>query len=176
MEKFDSLIIGGGLSGLITAYVLSEYGMKSILIETDDKLGGGNCSFNIGDNIFDNGYHALDYMRSPIVTRLFDKVVKGKCHVIELNRAIVIKNHVIPYNAPLDEWPNNLRELFDIKSDTDSVSDVLSRENIIKTYGNQFTEFAFNEILKSYPSQKWSLENGGSEEKNAEIIYPWFCT
>ena len=174
MEKFDSIIIGGGLSGIITAYVLSEYGMKSILIETGEKLGGGNSSFYVGEHIFDKGYHSLDYMRSPIVTRLFNKAVNGQCHVIELNRAIVIENHVIPYNAPLDEWPSNLKKLFDIKSDTDSVSDVLTKKSIAKTYGNQFIEFAFNEILKSYPSQKWSLENGGSEEHNAEILYPWF--
>jgi|SaaInlStandDraft_5_1057022.scaffolds.fasta_scaffold04463_7 protoporphyrinogen oxidase len=175
IEKFDSVIIGGGLSGLTAAYVLSEYGMNSILIETSESLGGGNSSFRIGkDNIFDKGYHALDYMRSEIVTRLFDKVVDKKCHVIELNRAIVIKNYVIPYNASLEEWPDDLKKLFDIKSDVDSISDVLSREDIAKTYGNKFTNFVFNDILKSYPSQKWSMENGGSEEKNAGMVYPWF--
>lgn len=40
MEKKDVIIIGGGAGGLTCASVLSQLGLKTLLIERNDKLGG----------------------------------------------------------------------------------------------------------------------------------------
>ena len=56
----------------------------------------------------------------------------------------------------------------------DNIKNSLSRKAISKIYGKKFTDFAFDEIANSYPSIKWSLENGGKEEDFFGLIYPWF--
>ena len=40
MSERDTVIIGGGISGLATAYFLSKHGIRSTLIEKNDRLGG----------------------------------------------------------------------------------------------------------------------------------------
>ena len=67
-------ILGGGLSGLISANICSRLGIDTILVEKTDSLGGGNKSTrDKNGNIFDLGYHALDFNRSLITTNFFQK-------------------------------------------------------------------------------------------------------
>ena len=39
--KYDFIIIGGGMSGLVCAYILSKEGKKVIVLEKNSQLGGG---------------------------------------------------------------------------------------------------------------------------------------
>ncbi|CAG0978839.1 MAG: UDP-galactopyranose mutase [Candidatus Methanoperedens nitroreducens] len=43
MNKYDCIIVGGGISGLLSALVLSKEGKKVLVFERNDKLGN-NCS------------------------------------------------------------------------------------------------------------------------------------
>lgn len=38
MAKYDAVIIGSGLGGLCTAYILAKHGMKVCVLEKTDKL------------------------------------------------------------------------------------------------------------------------------------------
>ena len=47
----------------------------------------------------------------------------------------------------------------------------------VSIFGGRVNNMGYNacdEITKSYPSIKWSLENGGKEEDFLGFIYPWF--
>ena len=169
------VILGGGLSGLIAADICSQLGIDSILIEKTNILGGGNKSIKDKDgNVFDYGYHTLDYNRSFLTTKYFEKVLKNNFRKFKLCRGIVIKNYIIPYNENLSKWPIELRKLLKTNLPTDTIQGRLNRNTISKIYGKKFTEFAFDEILNSYPSIKWSIRNGGNEEDFFGLIYPWF--
>ena len=113
MKHKSVVIFGGGLSGLISANICSHLGIDSILIEKTNSLGGGNKSIkDKKGNIFDYGYHALDYNRSLLTTKFFERVLKNNFHKFQLSRGIVIQNNLFPSNELLPNWPIELKNLF----------------------------------------------------------------
>jgi protoporphyrinogen oxidase len=174
-KKKSVIIFGGGLSGLVTANVCSHLGIDSMLVENSNLLGGGNKSLQDKEgNIFDYGYHALDYNRSFITTKFFENVLQNNYRKFKLKRGIIIKDHLIPYNEKINKWPKDLKILFLKKIQNDTIEGKLSRKKISKIFGKKFTDFAYEDILRSYPSIKWSLENGGKKEDFFGLVYPWF--
>ena len=54
IEKYDVVVIGAGLSGLVCAHTLASYGIKCCVLEKSETAGGGNQSFkNDEGDIFD---------------------------------------------------------------------------------------------------------------------------
>ncbi len=47
-DKYDAIIIGGGVSGLAAAASLTEKGYKTLVVEARDRLGGRIHSAPIG--------------------------------------------------------------------------------------------------------------------------------
>ena len=174
-SKKSVIIFGGGLSGLVTAYICSHSGINTTLIENTSLLGGGNKSIKDKEgNIFDYGYHALDYNRSLIATNFFKKILSNNFRKFKLKRGIVIKNHLIKYNEKINNWPEELKSLFPNKLKIDTIQGKLTRRKISNIFGKKFTNLAYEDILRSYPSINWSLENGGREEDFFGLVYPWF--
>ena len=169
------VIIGGGLSGLVSANICSHLGIDTVIIEKSNSLGGGNKSKNDSQgNIFDYGYHALDENRSLLTTKFFQKVLKNEYFKFKLNRGLVLKNNLFSYNEKFSKWPKEFQQNFKINSLDDDIGNNLNRKNISKIYGKKFTDFTFDQIAKSYPSIKWTMDNGGKEEDFFGLIYPWF--
>jgi protoporphyrinogen oxidase len=169
------VIIGGGLSGLVSANICSHLGIDTVIVEQSNSLGGGNKSKNDSQgNIFDYGHHALDENRSLLTTKFFQKVLKNEYLKFKLNRGIILKNNLFSYNEKFSKWPKEFQQIFKISSLDDDIKNNLNRKNISKIYGKEFTDFAFDQIMKSYPSIKWAIDNGGKEEDFFGAIYPWF--
>ncbi|MBI4645622.1 MAG: NAD(P)/FAD-dependent oxidoreductase [Bacteroidia bacterium] len=64
MNKYDIIVIGSGLGGLICAYILSKEGYNVCVIEKHNKIGGCLQTFVRDGCIFDTGVHyvgGLDY-------------------------------------------------------------------------------------------------------------------
>tara|TARA_B110000914_G_scaffold106827_1_gene93661 strand:+ start:405 stop:1913 length:1509 start_codon:yes stop_codon:yes gene_type:complete len=55
--KYDFIIIGGGMSGLVCAYILSKEGKKVIVLEKNSQLGGGLQIFSRDKTLFETGVH-----------------------------------------------------------------------------------------------------------------------
>jgi all-trans-retinol 13,14-reductase len=55
--KYDFIIIGGGMSGLSCAYILSKEGKKVIVLEKNSQLGGGLQIFTRNKTMFETGVH-----------------------------------------------------------------------------------------------------------------------
>ena len=55
-EAFDAVVLGAGISGLVSAAVLNEQGYRRVLvIDEFDKYGGNHIDCTIGPYTFDIG-------------------------------------------------------------------------------------------------------------------------
>ena len=73
--KYDIIIIGSGLGGLIAGAKLTKEGKKVLLVEQHSKPGGCATTFKRGDFVFEVGLHEMDApspseMKSRIFTDL----------------------------------------------------------------------------------------------------------
>ena len=58
-EKYDIVIIGSGLGGLVSANILSRHGYKVCVLEKNNQFGGNLQTFVRDRNIFDTGVHYI---------------------------------------------------------------------------------------------------------------------
>lgn len=55
----DAVIIGSGMGGLCTAYIMAKEGMKVCVLERNRQLGGSLQIFSRDKAIFDTGVHYI---------------------------------------------------------------------------------------------------------------------
>ena len=58
-EKYDIVIIGSGLGGLVSANILSQHGYKVCVLEKNNQFGGNLQTFVRDRKIFDTGVHYI---------------------------------------------------------------------------------------------------------------------
>ncbi|NJK85771.1 MAG: FAD-dependent oxidoreductase [Bacteroidales bacterium] len=69
---YDVVIIGSGLGGLQSAYILSREGFNVCLVEKNGQLGGCLQTFKRNGSIFDTGMHYIGSMdEGQVLNRLF---------------------------------------------------------------------------------------------------------
>lgn len=175
-ETRDAIVVGGNMAGLTVAYLLGQYGYRTTLVERAPFLGGVDGSFtNEHGRIFDFGVHALDHNRCEFVSRLFERAVDQKFRRLPKKRGILLRDHLFPYNSPLEEWPDELRSMFKKGPIIDDLgTNPPTRQRLGEIYGPTFADFVFDEILASFPAEDKHKEFGIEESKLLVNIYPWF--
>ncbi len=83
MEKFDTVIIGAGIGGLVAGCYLSKAGLKVLIVEQHYKPGGYCTSFERNGYDFDVGVHYFGGIKKGILGKIFK----------ELNLISMIKLH-----------------------------------------------------------------------------------
>ena len=72
-KKTDAIIIGAGISGLLSALALSKEGKKVKIFEKTDIIGGNARSYNIKGYTIDTGPHAITSLHKGPLTRLMNR-------------------------------------------------------------------------------------------------------
>ena len=69
----DTLIMGGGLGGLLTGALLAKSGQKVTVLEKNSVIGGGLQCFRRGDALFPTGMHVFGgFQKGGQMHRIFD--------------------------------------------------------------------------------------------------------
>ncbi len=135
---YDSIIIGGGLSGLAAGIRLAHYGQKVLIAEQHSRLGGLNSYYNRKGFHIDTGLHAM--------TNFAEKGSAKSAPLLKLLRQLRI-----PYddlmlreqNGSLIKFPN-----CELKFNNDFEYFV---NNIKKVFPQEIDNFLrFNEFLSNY--------------------------
>jgi all-trans-retinol 13,14-reductase len=72
-NKYDILIAGSGLGGLVCGYILSKNGYKVIIVEKNPQIGGCLQTFKRGGVKFDTGMHYIGSMEEGQILHRFFK-------------------------------------------------------------------------------------------------------
>jgi phytoene dehydrogenase-like protein len=63
MKKYDVIVIGAGISGLLAALTLSKHGKKVLVLEKNQHIGGNCNSYMVDGYQVDTGVHAITHLR-----------------------------------------------------------------------------------------------------------------
>ncbi|WP_235619330.1 NAD(P)/FAD-dependent oxidoreductase [Embleya scabrispora] len=55
--RFDVVVVGAGFTGLAAAHELGLAGLKTLIVEADDRIGGLAGTFDVGDGHLERFYH-----------------------------------------------------------------------------------------------------------------------
>ena len=80
---FDTIIVGGGISGLLTGAILTKAGEKVLLLEKTSMLGGRANSIEYKEGyIVDFGLHIIRYSTKSSIYKIFKKKLGEKLDII----------------------------------------------------------------------------------------------
>jgi phytoene dehydrogenase-like protein len=72
MKRYDVIIVGAGISGLLAALTLSKHGKKVLVLEKRQSLGGNCNSYVVDGYQVDTGAHAITHLIEGPLKRLMD--------------------------------------------------------------------------------------------------------
>lgn len=146
VSVFDApvVVVGAGVTGLVTAHLLAEAGAQVVLIEKLDDIGGLARSFVYGDPtsdhfVFDCGPHRFDTTNANVAAYL-DRVMTGGGTTFPRKSEVYFKGK---YYA----WPIKPQNLLQLPKDIAAKAFVDLSVNGMKEYGTDTFE---QYILRQY--------------------------
>lgn len=134
------VVVGAGVTGLVTAHLLAEAGAKVIVIEREEEIGGLAKSFVYDDGfVFDIGPHRF-YTANPNISTYLDRV---------LNRHATFfpRKSEVYFQGDYYRWPLHPKNLLQLPPALAARSFADLAVNGMKTYGNTSFE---DYVLRQY--------------------------
>ncbi|KAF5425529.1 MAG: Phytoene dehydrogenase-related protein [Candidatus Methanomarinus sp.] len=72
MNKYDVIVVGAGISGLLAALTLSKHGKRVLVLEKTGHVGGNSNSYMVDDYQVDIGAYAITQLAIGPLKRLMD--------------------------------------------------------------------------------------------------------
>lgn len=72
MDKYDVIVVGAGVTGLLAALTLSKHGKKVLVLEKNDLVGGNCNSYTVDGYQVDTGPHAITHLSEGPLKMLMD--------------------------------------------------------------------------------------------------------
>ncbi|MFT4977225.1 MAG: protoporphyrinogen oxidase [Myxococcota bacterium] len=134
------VIVGAGVTGLVTAHLLSEAGANVVVIECLDQVGGlaRSMSYNDGEFIFDCGPHRFD-TTNPNVAAYIDRVLE--------NSTFFPRKSEVYFKGKYYSWPIKPQNLVQLPPSLAARAFVDLAVNGFKKYGEDNFQ---NYILRQY--------------------------
>jgi len=149
----EYIIIGGGISGLTAAGVLSENKNKVVVIEKEKVCGGLSRSVNIKNNVFDFGPHRF-HTEDQETLQFIHKILGSESITIERNSKVWLFNNY--HNWPLDyhtilKLPLSvmLKSFLDLFRRPEQREETFA-DYVISKYGRTLYDFFFEPYTKKF--------------------------
>ncbi|KAH7522015.1 hypothetical protein FEM48_Zijuj07G0093100 [Ziziphus jujuba var. spinosa] len=160
MWKMRVAVIGGGISGLVSAYILAKNGVEVVLYEKEDHLGGHAKTLTIDGLDLDLGFMVFNTVTCPNMVEWFESLAVD---MQRLDMSFSKKNLVNP------SFRKMLREIFKFKDDVISYLEILENNMDIvrnETLGQFVTSHGYSELFQEaylpFGSPQWLAIKGQS--------------
>jgi phytoene dehydrogenase-like protein len=105
MKKNDVIVIGSGISGLLSALALSREGKKVVILEKEGYIGGVCRSYDINGYRVDTGPHAITRLENGPLRELMDRYFSIVPQFIPFGKYYVrIGGEVKPFPWSINAW------------------------------------------------------------------------
>ena len=104
-EKYDVIIIGSGLGGLVSANILAREGYKVCVFEKNNQYGGNLQIFVRDKTIFDTGIHYIGGLDKGQNLYMYFKYL-GIMDDLKLKKLDIDKYDVITFDDDKIEYPH----------------------------------------------------------------------
>ena len=133
MVDYDVIVVGGGISGLLSALTLGRHG-KSVLILEKESIVGGNCnSYRVDGFQVDTGPHAITHLREGPLRRIMDE------YFIYTPVFVDYGHYYVRTERGLTKIPSNIKEFatFDVlhRKDRLLISQALTKAITLNAFG-----------------------------------------
>lgn len=173
----DSIIIGSGISGLLTALVLSKKGKKVLILEKSEQIGGVCRSYQVDGYLLDTGPHIITRLDEGPLRSLMDNyfdiipnfVPHGKYYVRS-------KRGFKEFPWTISDWLKF--DLIPVKDRIRLVKALFSALDKFRTNPEKFKSISIAEYAKKYNFTKSTLNfieavsyflTGGSMEETSML-------
>ena len=133
MDKYDVIVVGAGISGLLAALTLSKHGKKVLVLEKNEHVGGNCNSYMVDSFQVDTGAHAITHLAVGPLKMLMDNYF-DYMPVFEN-----YGNYHIRTEDSFQKVPSNLKEFvtFDVlpKKDRLVLSQAITKALTLSTFG-----------------------------------------
>ncbi|MBC7085129.1 MAG: NAD(P)/FAD-dependent oxidoreductase [Methanomethylovorans sp.] len=145
MQKYDVIIVGAGVTGLLSALVLSKHGKKVLILEKN-KYVGGNCnSYEVDGFQVDTGPHAITHLLEGPLKRIMESYF-DYLPVFEDYGDYFIRTH-----KRIVKVPSNIKEFvtFDVlpKMDRLLLSQAITKALTYTTFGMDLSKQSVYDFL-----------------------------
>lgn len=154
-DKYDIVIIGSGLGGLVSANILSRQGYSVCVLEKNNQYGGNLQTFVRDKSLFDTGVHYIGGLdKGQNLYQYFQYL--GIMKDLKLKKLDINKFDVITFN-------NDNKEYYHAQGYDNFANSLIKQfpdeEMGIKAYCKKLIE-----VCKSFPL--YNLDNGNSYDQN----------
>jgi all-trans-retinol 13,14-reductase len=125
-DRYDAIVIGSGLGGLVSALLLAERDRKVLLLERHYVLGGFTHVFKRKGWEWDVGVHYVGevHRTHSVMRRLFDHVTGGELQWAQMGEVydrIVFGETEYPFRAGIDNLKEDLKSWFPTRDDARAI-------------------------------------------------------
>jgi phytoene dehydrogenase-like protein len=147
MEDYDVIVVGAGISGLLSALTLSKHGNKVLVLEKS-KFVGGNCNSYMVDGFqVDTGAHAITHLGVGPLRRLMDTY---------FDYIPVFEDYGSYYVRTEENFmkvPSNIKEFvtFDVlpRKDRIIITQAITKALTLSTFGTDLSKQSVYEFMPS---------------------------
>lgn len=133
MVDYDVIVVGGGISGLLSALVLSKHGKKVLVLEKDSVVGGNCNSYDVDGFQVDTGPHAITHLKTGPLKWIMDEYFNYMPMFVNYG------TYFVRTEKGLSKIPSNIKEFvtFDVLPPMDRLilSQSLTKALTLMTFG-----------------------------------------